>query len=103
MKIGDINVNYPGCPAILADGHIWLPCDGRLVSRKAYPVLYSVIGMAHADEDKRCCNAELFPLPDYSEPEIIHCYCCKRVMSREEARDQGRVCHECARKNMKLH
>ncbi len=63
-KIGDICTYYPGGPAILADEGIWLPCDGRLVSRKAYPILYSLIGMTYADEDKRCCNAELFPLPE---------------------------------------
>lgn len=62
MKIGDICVYYPGGPAILADGNIWIPFDGRLVSRKLYPILYSIIGQTYADEDKRCCNAELFPL-----------------------------------------
>lgn len=67
MKIGDINVNYPGCPAILVDGGVWLPCDGRLISRKAYPTLYGIIGLLWADEDKRCCTAELFPLPDLRE------------------------------------
>lgn len=64
VKIGDINLHYPGGPAIMADGPLWLPCDGRLVSRKAYPLLYAHVGMGYADEDKRCCNAELFPLPD---------------------------------------
>jgi len=63
-KIGDVRIWAKSGPIIMADGEIWLPADGRLVSRKAYPVLYSKIGMSYADEDKRCCNAELFPLPD---------------------------------------
>lgn len=66
MKIGDVNVNYPEGPAIFVDGEVWLPCDGRLLSRKSFPILYSILGMTFADEDKRCCNAELFPLPDYT-------------------------------------
>jgi hypothetical protein len=59
VKIGDINVAYPGGPAILADGGVWLPL-GSLASRKRYPKLYAAIGQTYADEDKRCCNAELF-------------------------------------------
>lgn len=68
MKIGDICVYYPSGPAILADGDIWLPCDGRPVSRKVYPALYALIGQTYSDEDKRCCNSELFSLPDLVEP-----------------------------------
>lgn len=69
MKIGDINVNYPGGPAIYADGNFWIICDGSLVSRKTFPILYSIIGMTYADEDQRCCTSELFPVPDLREYE----------------------------------
>ena len=68
MKIGDINIHLE-CPAIYADGGVWLVCSGQLVSRKQFPLLYSKIGMSYADEDQRCCNAELFPLPDFTKPE----------------------------------
>ncbi len=58
-ELGDINVSYPGGARMLADGGVWLPC-GTLQSRKVYPQLYALIGQTYADEDKRCCNAELF-------------------------------------------
>ena len=63
-KIGDIDIHDPKGPVIWADRGERLLCDGSLVSRKKYPILYGTIGLAYADEDKRCCNAELFPLPD---------------------------------------
>lgn len=67
-KIGDINLQN-SVPMIYADGGTWLTCSGQLVSRKDFPGLYSKIGMSYADEDQRCCNAELFPLPDFTKPD----------------------------------
>lgn len=59
MKIGDVDVNHNGGPAMLADGGAWVPL-GSLQSRKTYPLLYAAIGHAYSDEDLRCCNSELF-------------------------------------------
>lgn len=42
----------------------FLPCDGRLVSRKSYQALFQAIGYYYTDEDERCCTSELFRLPD---------------------------------------
>jgi microcystin-dependent protein len=42
----------------------WKPADGSLISRKKNPILYSIISTLYCDEDLRCCNAELFALPD---------------------------------------
>ena len=68
MKIGDINLQN-SVPMIYADGGTWLKCSGQLVSRKQFPLLYAHLGMSYADEDQRCCNAELFPVPDFSKPQ----------------------------------
>jgi len=65
-KVGDINVNYPQGPHIFTDKG-WMLCDGRLLSRKDYSVLYSRIGMAYSDEDLRCCNSEQFAIPELRE------------------------------------
>ena len=65
-KIGDIWLHGKDGPTILTD-HGPVLCDGSLLSRKKYPILYGLIGMAYADEDKRCCTAELFPIPDLRE------------------------------------
>ncbi len=100
-KIGDINTSYPGGPAMLVDGGRWEICDGRLLSRKTNPETYALIGMTYADEDKRCCNAELFPLPDLIErAEDRTCRDCGRIMSERERCDQGRVCNDCTTRNM---
>ena len=65
--VGDIIV-VAGTVYIEADGGAKLKADGSLVSRKRWPRLYATIGMQFADEDKRCCTAELFPLPDLRIP-----------------------------------
>lgn len=38
----------------------WLPCDGRLLSRTAYPLLFSIIGTAYGSGD----GSTTFALPD---------------------------------------
>lgn len=65
-KIGDVRM-WVDPPTIKTDEG-WKPADGSLVSRKKNPILYSIIGHTYSDEDLRCCNAELFALPNYSTP-----------------------------------
>ena len=66
-KIGDVIVWYPGGPAIMADGPIWLPADGRWVKMAAYPQLYRLVGQTWGDGTDKAYNEGMFALPKLTE------------------------------------
>jgi len=63
-KIGDVIPWHPDGPHILADGNVWLPSDGRFVSKQLYPKLYAITG----DGWGKAPEPHLFALPKLDEP-----------------------------------
>ena len=55
----------PALPDIPMLPSPWIPCDGRLVSKKLYPKLWEIVGTAWDGDDKR---ADEFRIPNLKPP-----------------------------------